>query len=685
MRPYLLVFLAAFLTVPAVFGNETVIYDFLSGEKVPEGVVLNHCTAEPSQKDGGGLRVLFSTAEWPNVTFNAPGGFWDWKDYSGIAVTLHNPGTHPVETALRVDNAGADGWNHCNNARTTVLPGSEAVLRMRFKDGSPEKLWGMRGLPVAAPLGEGDVLDLAKISAFQVFLPRPQEERVLCVKKVALFTGDSDEASVKMPFINKYGQYMHQDWAGKIKSDGDFTARREREAAEMAEAPALSGRDRFGGWAEGPKLEATGWFRTEKVDGKWWLVTPEGTLFFSMGVDCVGTWEQTFVEKREEWFEELPAEGTPEAAFYGHAKNAHSMAEPIGGEGRTFSFYRANLYRKHGEQWADEWRRSVYTRLRHWGFNTIGNWSQEDVMLGGDIPYTCSTGLWDVPKIAGAKGYWAKMMDVYAPEFSVAAERAAAAVTEKHKNNPLCIGYFIDNELAWEGVKEGVLASPAGQPAKTALVDMLKKKHVSLEALNNAWSASFASWENIAKPSVRTTAFEADMSEYLREFSLRYFMEIRNALRRHAPNHLYLGCRFSGAPDESVKACAEAADLVSFNLYYPGIPADKFAGLFDKPAIIGEFHFGALDRGMFHTGLVAARDQQDRADAYCRYVESVARHPLFVGCHWFQFVDEPTTGRWYDGENYNIGFLDITDTPYPEMVRGAQRIHRLVYQIKNDN
>ena len=26
-------------------------------------------------------------------------------------------------------------------------------------------------------------------------------------------------------------------------------------------------------------------------------------------------------------------------------------------------------------------------------------------------------------------------------------------------------------------------------------------------------------------------------------------------------------------------------------------------------------------------------------------------------------VDEPLTGRAYDGENYNIGFLTVTDTP----------------------
>ena len=43
-------------------------------------------------------------------------------------------------------------------------------------------------------------------------------------------------------------------------------------------------------------------------------------------------------------------------------------------------------------------------------------------------------------------------------------------------------------------------------------------------------------------------------------------------------------------------------------------------------------------------------------------------------------VDEPLTGRAYDGENYNIGFLTVTDTPYPELVAAARAIHRQTYQ-----
>jgi agarase len=64
---------------------------------------------------------------------------------------------------------------------------------------------------------------------------------------------------------------------------------------------------------------------------------------------------------------------------------------------------------------------------------------------------------------------------------------------------------------------------------------------------------------------------------------------------------------------------------------------------------------------------------------YRDYIHSVVDHPAFVGCAWFEYVDEPLTGRAYDGENYNIGFVTITDTPYPEMVEAAKTVHAEAY------
>jgi hypothetical protein len=101
----------------------------------------------------------------------------------------------------------------------------------------------------------------------------------------------------------------------------------------------------------------------------------------------------------------------------------------------------------------------------------------------------------------------------------------------------------------------------------------------------------------------------------------------------------------------------------------------------DFPVIIGEFHFGALDRGMFDPGLKAAGNQQDRSEKYAAYIKAAAEAPWCVGAHWFQYTDQPLTGR-SDGENYNIGFIDATDDPYPELRAAARAIHTQLYPLR---
>ena len=101
----------------------------------------------------------------------------------------------------------------------------------------------------------------------------------------------------------------------------------------------------------------------------------------------------------------------------------------------------------------------------------------------------------------------------------------------------------------------------------------------------------------------------------------------------------------------------------------------------ERPVIIGEFHFGALDRGMFHTGLRQAADQKDRAEKYKYYVRGALKNPYVIGTHWFQYKDQATTGRG-DGENYQIGFLDICDRPYPEIVEAAREVGYDLYEYR---
>jgi hypothetical protein len=79
-------------------------------------------------------------------------------------------------------------------------------------------------------------------------------------------------------------------------------------------------------------------------------------------------------------------------------------------------------------------------------------------------------------------------------------------------------------------------------------------------------------------------------------------------------------------------------------------------------------------------GLVQAMNQGGRAAGYHYYVEQCAAPPAVIGTHWFQWLNQPVTGR-NDDENYNLGFVDVADQPYPEMVGSARLAHDRLLQI----
>ena len=130
------------------------------------------------------------------------------------------------------------------------------------------------------------------------------------------------------------------------------------------------------------------------------------------------------------------------------------------------------------------------------------------------------------------------------------------------------------------------------------------------------------------------------------------------------------------------RAAAKYCDVVTVNAYANSV-FNLSTRMFDlgaeRPILVGEFHFGCYDRGMFKPGLAPVWNQTERARSYTRFVEGCLQHPLIVGCHWFQYRDQPLLGRG-DGEAYQIGFVDVCDRPYPEMTRAARKLGGELYE-----
>ncbi len=513
-----------------------------------------------------------------------------------------------------------------------------------------------------------------------------------------------------LPCIDRYGQFRHRDWPGKTKSDDDLRRAAEDEAKELAANPGPSGRDRWGGWANGPQLEATGRFRTHKDErGKWWLVNPEGRLFWSFGPVRVSassgmtpmngdnSTPRTGIATmdRDGLFAELPsapgaADATPFSKFWTTHDDLLWPFFLARGETRVYDFSSANLYRKYGADYYAVFSDLVHRRLRSWGCNTIANSSDLAICLMDRTPYAERVECQSRP-IAGSHGMWWKFRDPWDGSFT----KGVTAALEAHgreAHDPWCIGFFVDNEINWGAtprqLAEWTLQSPHDQPAKGALVDFLRERYGGdVARLNAAWSAAYADWEDLRHsfllPGSRA---DGDLSAFTKILVDAYFRQTKETVKAFDPQLLYLGCRFAGSkcPPWAVEACAKHCDVMSYNIYRETLAEWKLPDGVDAPVLIGEFHFGATDRGPFGTGVRQAANQADRAEKMKAYVRSALEHPQIVGVHWHQFSDQATTGR-FDGEYLQVGWTDICDTPYPETVSAVREVSAQMYEMRSNS
>jgi hypothetical protein len=653
----------------------------------PGALVTKDATAE---RTGSGekisLRVRFGHNDpWPGVTARAPEGGWDLSSFAELLVEVRHVEGARVRLGCRLEGPKGDGRVPSVEAARELEPGEAVTLRVPLRRRLPPalagKLFGIRGYP--GGYAERDGIDTAHVVCLTLFVAQPRETATVEVRALrpAGTVGALPPDDKLFPLIDRFGQYRHRDWPGKTHEEADLARQRAAEAADLAEHPGPEGWDAYGGWQAGPALEATGFFRAARYAGKWWLVDPDGHLFWSHGIDCVRPAAETPITDRRAWFEELPGADSPRAVFYGRGHWA-PLGYYKGKAYETYDFAGANLFRKYGPGWREEFAALAQRRLRSWGLNTIGNWSDAAVYRLRQTPCVVSIHAAGRP-LEGSSGYWGKFPDVFDPEFRRKLRAALAHEKGASTGDPWCLGYFVDNELAWGeelSLAVAALASPADQPAKRAFVEDLRAKYGAVEDLNRAWGTTHASWEALLENRSPPDARKAhdDLAAFATRTAEQYFRVCREAIKEAAPDHLYLGCRFAWVNDRAVRAAARYCDVISYNRYQDTAGDFRLPEGIDRPVLIGEFHFGALDRGLFHPGLRPVADQRARGEAYRHYVRGALANPCLVGTHWFQFNDQATTGRG-DGENYQIGFLDVCDTPYAETVAAAREVSQNLY------
>jgi len=591
-----------------------------------------------------------------------------------LSADLLVEGTHLVvfEVSLR---EGADGprfamifsaLNQCS-ARMRIRLSAVDQNRWRFER---EGAW-------LKPMCSGDRVDLSKVDRMAIRVIRKSD------RPVRFFMTPVTASSAEPPLLRKLllprgkladevGQNTLMDWDGKSRSPAEVVTRLKSQLAAAPSARWPSSFSRWGGW-KARKFRGTGFFRTHHDGKRWWLLDPDGHPFWSAGLDCVRVdtpMAVTGIVKALKWMP--PRRGRFAAAVRSF-------------RGQTVvNFLAANCIRAFGpKRWHGNWSRIALAELKRLGFNTVANWSEWEEARSARFPYVRPLD----PSYRRSQKIFREFPDVFTGEFAADAAEFARQL-EETRDDPAFIGYFLMNEPTWGFAKEtpaaGMLFNTPRCEARRRLAEFLRRRHRSDAGLSRAWgfrtslkAVADGRWTRRLSPKAQSDL--ADFSEIMCE---RLFTALSGACRKVDPNHLNLGARYYTVPPRWAVKGMRSFDVFSVNGYDRRVRPELggFAKELGRPIMVGEWHFGSLDAGLPASGIGHVRDQRDRGRAFRIYTEDAAAKPWCVGVHYFTLYDEGVLGR-SDGENWQIGFLDVCNRPYPELASAARAAHERLYEV----
>lgn len=556
-----------------------------------------------------------------------------------------------------------------------ILPHVKTRLCLPLKALNGEKLFLDRYPGVLQTVLRGDSsIDRSRMSTFIVETPSSTQERNFEISNIHLRMEEPEFSYERQAYIDDLGQLKDKEWAGKIASIDALKIKLEKELQDFTTNPPVNEEiGTYGGWKK-IKFESTGFFRTE-YDGKnWWFVDPEGYATFSLGIDGMRVYSPMRVSGMEHLISNLPSkEGNYAAAW----------------DNENFDYGIYNLIRVFGSDWYHKWSELNAARLKDWQVNTIANWSQEEFIKSAKMPYVYPMEDFPTTKMKIYRDF----PDVFSTEYHENASLFAQQL-KPLLNDRLLIGYFMRNEPHWAFVEDlnltkVMLLQSQLSASKVKFIEMLLDKYVTIDRLNEAWETKYNTFYDLKNPDRillnESSGQQADFAMFNRMLIRKYVEIPAKYCKEIDANHLNLGMRYAWIAHEDILEGCELFDVFSINSYQSSPDREQIERISKKlgiPVMIGEFHFGASDVGLPAYGIRATKTQHERGLAYRYYVEQAATIPGLIGVHYFQFNDQPVLGR-FDGENYQIGVVDICQQPYQSFVEQMKLSHQNVYSIRS--
>jgi hypothetical protein len=421
--------------------------------------------------------------------------------------------------------------------------------------------------------------------------------------------------------------------------------------------------------------QPTGFVRTEKVDGVWWLISPEGEKFISLGVNHI---------EPHLWL-----------APYNKAKNLERYGSDF-----ILPDGRFNPGGTAARKWIDNLR--VICEDLH--FNTFAKHTHPSIpatLYQDHIYYVASLETAPIGRWRQERGEGPRP-DVFSQDFEHHLAQTVKAACMQHRNNRNLLGYLYADVPYWETypsmrktVSEKAMIYPwvnallsLGEESegKWKWIEILQKRYPSAEAAAEVWGMPISpaygvSWDYLARlqtwfEPVDVERAQQDMELFMGMIAEQWYRLHHDYIRRYDPNHLILGDKsnIGSFRDWLVPTLKNYVDVVMIQSYATSKrDAEKAEWLYreiGKPIINGDGCFGFADPERQQLGIkgfrTGAKSTQEVAAMYQKYLQEIMATPYMIGWHHCGFMEQWDEAERGDVSTNENGFLDPFENYYTE-------------------
>ncbi|MCX7013954.1 MAG: hypothetical protein NTW86_15615 [Candidatus Sumerlaeota bacterium] len=393
-------------------------------------------------------------------------------------------------------------------------------------------------------------------------------------------------------------------------------------------------RDRYGGFLA-VKSKATGYFRLEMVDRRWWFITPDGHGFIAVGFNHASPKFLEASYNREYWDKTLP---TPQA-----------------------------------------FEEMAIADAKAWKMTMIGYGA---VKPRGRFPYLLRV-TFPGPSCWMPEPTYA---DMFSPEFEAACDSAARTTCTPAAEDPMLIGYAMNDVPEWPILGrvskrramnwiDHIKSRGLDSPGKHAYVSLIRQRHGGIESFNAAYDTHFRSWDELIADGdfvynvlLKPEIARADDEAFLSLMTDRYYEVGCQAIRRADPNHLLLGEILDGnrgLPREVLATARGRIDALSTQFY--GFLKEQAPFLESwhrdsgKPILLADSSFGMRTEALPEAVGPRLHSQEERAREFERYARQALGVPYIVGWIWCGYIDASAE---VERRNQHHGIKDAWGNPH---------------------